>query len=272
MIGAIGVIGSTEFRALLRRRWFLVIVAASAALIIAGAIVAILQDGFMRADTLRGWVLAVYLLGGLAVATSLGASTVNRDGDGGWVGMQVATGVGRPAVALGRAWGRVLALCAVFGAWIALALIGGFIQGAVDWDLAVAGLAMLENMLVVLLVAALCSVPLGPVASGVFGVLAYIFMQSLVNLSSAVEAGVLGTAWSGVIRTFYLVFPRAIVSPLVSELQARDVAALAAPRLEVNGNVVFVQPSSWGTVIWTLAWCVLLAFATAGALRKRALS
>ena len=51
-----------------------------------------------------------------------------------------------------------------------------------DGPLAVHGLAMLLNMVLVLVVAALCSVALGPVASGIVAVFLYVSCLSLANL------------------------------------------------------------------------------------------
>ena len=272
-LAAIAVIGSSEFRALVRRRWFFITVAVGLVLIVAGTIFAFGDDGQMRSDALRSWTLAVEVIGGLVIAASLGSSAGNRDADGGWLGIQVASGVGRSPVMLGRIVGRTLALVAAFAAWIIVAAICSLIVGnGIDGPLVVTGLAGIENMLVVLTVAALCSVAIGPVAAGVTAGIVYVFVQALVNLASAAEANVIGTSWTGLMRTLYFIFPRGIVSPMVADLQARDVAGLAAPRVVVNGNIVFIQPSSWGSVIWTLGWCVLLAFAAAGAIRKRALS
>ncbi|MSO45073.1 MAG: hypothetical protein EXQ74_07220 [Thermoleophilia bacterium] len=266
-------IARTEAHAIRRRRWYTVLLALGGAFIIAGAILAATRNPVAGDDTLRSWVAAVELIGGLVVATTLGASAVNRDADGGWLGMQVATGVPRPQVALGRILGRVLVLAMTFGVWIVLAAAMGVVTGhGGDGPLAVSGVAMFENMLLVLTFAALCSVALGPIAAGVMGVLAEIVAQALVNLQAAVDADVIGTAWSGLIAVLYAMFPRGIVSPMLSELQARDAAGIAAPQLEINGNIVYVIPSTWLTVIWTLLWCILLAMATAGALRRRALS
>ncbi len=270
---AITTIARAEMRAVIRRRWFFITVAVGAVLIVVGTIVAGGSDGVSRSDSLRAWTLAVEVIGGLVMSACLGASAANRDADGGWLGIQVATGIPRPTVMLGRIVGRAIALVAAFVAWIVIAWVCGLIIGnGADLPLTVTGLAGIENMLVVLLVAALCSVALGPVSSGVTGVLVYVFVQALVNMSTAADAGVIGTAWSGLIRGLYMVFPRGIVSPMVADLQVRDVAGMAAPRVEVNGNIVFIQPASWGTVIWTLGWCVLLALAASGAIRKRALS
>ncbi len=267
------VIARVEARGISRRRWFLAALAIGAAVIIAGAIVAGGRDGLAALDAMRSWSAAVYLIGGLAVAATLGASTVNRDADGGWVGMQVATGTPRATVLLARVMGRLAMLLVTFMAWMAIAAISSAAIGqGGDGPLFVHGLAMLENMVLVLVVGALCSVALGPVASGVVAAFAYVSFLSLGNLMAATNADAIGSAWSGLITTLYLTFPRAITSPMLSEMQARGAAGVAGAQLEINLNVVVVPASSWLTVLWTLAWCLVIAWAAAVSFRRRALS
>jgi hypothetical protein len=267
------VIARVEARGIGRRRWALAVIGIGVLLIIAGAIVAASRDGLAAVDTMRSWTAGVELVVGLALAASLGASTVNRDGDAGWGGRQVTTGTARGTVAVGRVLGRLAVLVAAFAIWILIAVIASAIIGqGGDWALFVNGLAMLENMTLVLTAAAICSVALGPVASGVVAVFFYVSCLSLVNLAAASDANVIGTAWTPLIKAFYFVFPRSITSPMLSEMQAAGTAGVAGAQLEINGNIVIVPAASWGTVIWTLLWCVLLVLGTAGGLRKRALS
>lgn len=267
------VISRVEAGGISRRRWFAALLVLGAAIIVAGAVLAAGRDGLQALDTMRSWVAAVYLVGGLAVAATLGASAVNRDADGGWVGMQVATGTPRATVLLARVAGRLVMLVTTFAIWMAVAAIcsAAIGQGG-DWPLFVHGLAMLENMVLVLVVAGLCSVALGPVASGIVAAFFYVSCLSLVNLMAASNAEVIGTAWTGLITTLYLIFPRAITSPMLSEMQARGAAGVAGAQLEINGNVVLVPPASWLTVLWTLAWCAVIAWAAAASFRRRALS
>lgn len=267
------VIGGTEARGIGRRRWAIAVIGAGAALITAGAVLAGARDGLAALDTMRSWTAGVYLVAGLAMAATLGASAVNRDADGGWVGLQVASGTPRATVLLSRIAGRLTVLVATFLAWLVLAGICSLAIGqGVDGPLLVHGLAMLGNMVLVLVVAALCSVVLGPVASGVVAVLAYVSVLSLGNLMAATNADAIGTAWSGLITTLYLIFPRAITSPMLSEMQARGAAGVAGAQLEINLNVVVVPASSWPAVLWTLAWCMMIAVGSAAAFRRRALS
>ncbi len=272
-MSALAVIGRVEARGIAHRRWFLASVLIGLAIIIAGAVLAGGRDGLAALDTMRSWTAAVYLVGGLAVAATLGASAVNRDADGGWVGMQVVTGTPRPTVLLARIAGRLVMLLATFAIWMAAAAICSAVIGqGGDGPLFVHGLAMLENMVLVLVIAALSSVVLGPVASGVVAAFAYVSFLSLGNLMAATNADAIGTAWSGLITTLYLTFPRAITSPMLSEMQARGAAGVAGAQLEINLNVVVVPASSWLSVLWTLAWCAALAAIAAAAFRRRALS
>ena len=267
------VIGRIEARGISRRRWFLAMLVLGAGVIIAGAVLAANRTDLAALDTMRSWTAAVYLVGGLLVAATLGASTVNRDADGGWVGLQVATGTPRATVALARIAGRLAILIAVFVIWMAIAAIcsAAIGQGG-DGALFVHGLAMLENMVLVLVTAALCSVALGPVASGIVAIFFYVSCLSLVNLMAASNDGVIGTAWSGLISGLYYLFPRAITSPMLSDMQGRGAAGVAGAQLEINQNVVFVPASSWLTVLWTLLWCAVIAVAAALSFRRRALS
>jgi ABC-type transport system involved in multi-copper enzyme maturation permease subunit len=272
-VNAILVIGRVEARGISRRRWAQVVILVGAVIIVAGAIIAAGRDGLAASDTMRSWTASVELVMGLVLAAALGAGTVNRDADAGWVGMQVATGTPRGPVALGRIFGRLVILLAGMFVWILVAIACSIIIGqGVDGALVVNGLAMTGNMVLVLTAAALCSVALGPVASGVVAVFFYVSCLSLVNLAAASDANAIGTVWSPLIKGFYAVFPRSLTSPMLSDLQARDAAGVAATQVEVNSNIVIVPPASWLTVAWTLIWCVVLALATSGALRKRALS
>lgn len=272
-INPIVVIGRIEAIGISRRRWARAVILIGAAIIIAGAIVAAGRDGLAASDTMRSWTASVELVVGLVLAATLGASTVNRDADAGWVGMQVATGTPRGPVALGRVAGRLVILLAGMALWIVVAAICSLAIGqGIDGPLVVNGLAMVGNMVLVLTAAAVCSVALGPVASAIVAVFFYVSCLSLVNLAAAADSNVIGTAWSPLIKAFYFVFPRSITSPMLSEMQARGAAGVAGAQLEVNGNVVIVPPASWATILWTLLWCLVLALSTGAALRRRALS
>jgi hypothetical protein len=91
-----------------------------------------------------------------------------------------------------------------------------------------------------------------------------------VNLKAAADQALIGTADAGVNLLYYLA-PRTITSPMLAELQLRDAAGAAAPRVEINGNTVIIPASEWDSVLWTLFWCALLAFACVAGLRSRPL-
>ena len=99
----------------------------------------------------------------------------------------------------------------------------------------------------------------------------YVAAQAAVNLKAAADQALIGTADAGV-NLLYYVAPRTITSPMLAELQLRDAAGAAAPRVEINGNTVIIPASGWDSVAWTLAWCVLLGIACAAGLRRRPLT
>ena len=105
-------------------------------------------------------------------------------------------------------------------------------------------------------------------AAGAFGLGVYVVAQAAVNLKAAADQALIGTADAGVTALYYVV-PHTITSPMIAELQARDAAGAAAPRVEINQNVVLVPAAGWGSVVWTLAWCVLMVALCASGLRRR---
>ena len=52
---------------------------------------------------------------------------------------------------------------------------------------------------------------------------------------------------------------------------AAGITSLAAPHLEVNGLPVIVHASHWLSVVWTLAWMVVLVWLTTVGLKRRQL-
>jgi hypothetical protein len=59
---------------------------------------------------------------------------------------------------------------------------------------------------------------------------------------------------------------------MLADLQLRDAAGAAAPRVEINDNTVFIPASGWDSVLWTLFWCALLALACVAGFRRRPLN
>jgi hypothetical protein len=238
---------------------------------IAGAVAAS-DDGLAREDALRRGTASLLLLGGLAAALWLGSAALNRDAGSGHLGLLAGSGATRPQLAAAALGSRLAALAAVLAAWAVAAQAASLALGlGLDGPLAVHALAVAEGLALTLLAAAAASGVVGSVAAGLFGAAVYVAAQAAVNLKAAADQGLIGTA-DTLVDVLYHVVPRAIVSPMIAQLQIRDEAGPAAPRLEINDNVVLVPAAGWTTVLWTLAWCVLLGILCASGLRRRTLS
>jgi ABC-2 family transporter protein len=257
---------------LARRPWLQAVGGAGliAAAVIAAAAAA--DSGLEREDAFRAGAASLLLLGGLIVAVPLGAAALNRDAGSGHLGLLVGSGASRPEVAAAAVSARVAALAAILVAWgLALQAASLALGQGLDGPLAVHTLAVAVGLLLALLASAAASSVVGPVASGAFGLAVFITAQAAVNLKAAADQGQIGTAEAAVDGLYY-VSPRAIISPMISELQARDAGGPAAPSLEINGNEILVPASEWPSVLWTLVWCVLLALACSAGLRRRPLA
>lgn len=271
-MNGLGALVDAQLRRLLRRRWTLTGVVAGAALAVVCALVAIGSDHRAQQDEFRRAAAALLLLGGLALAVALGSAALNRDAASGHLGLLVGNGASRPAVAAATVASRVLTLAGALAVWGIVLQVGSAGLGlGLDGPLAIHTLAVAEGLLLALLASAAASSVVAPLAAGAFGVAAYIGAQAVVNLEAAADGGQIGSA-RRLVEVVYAVAPHTITSPMIADLQLRDAAGAAAPRLEINGNPVFVPPSGWGSVAWTLAWCALLALACAGGLRRRPLS
>lgn len=249
-----------------------VALAAGVALALVAAAVAATHEGLAREDSLRRGAASLLLLGGLALAIALGGGALNRDAESGHLGLLVGNGATRPQVVAAAVGARLAALAAGIALWGLALQAGSLALGmGLDGPLAVHTLAVAEGLALTMLAAAAASSVVGPVAAGAFGAVVYVVAQAAVNLKAAADQGLIGTADAGVELLYYL-GPRAITSPMISALQARDAAGPAAPQVEINDNVVLVPAAGWPTVAWTLAWCVLLALLCATGLRRRPLS
>jgi hypothetical protein len=269
--GALAV-GSLGLRRLARRRWVLVALAAGLALAVVCALVAIGSDGPAREDEFRRAAAALLLLGGLAFAVALGSGALNLDSENGHLGMLHGAGASRAQLAGGAVGARVAVLALALVGWGAVLQLGSLGLGlGLDGPLAVHTLAVGEGLLLTLIACAAASSVVGPLASGAFGIALYVTAQAAVNLKAAADQSLIGTADAGV-DLLYAVAPRAITSPMLAELQLRDAAGAAAPRVEINDNTVIIPASEWDSVLWTLFWCALLAFACVAGLRKRPLA
>jgi ABC-type transport system involved in multi-copper enzyme maturation permease subunit len=234
--------------------------------------VAATHHGADRADSYRGGAATILLLLGLAVAVVLGATAVNREGDSGFLGLLVGAGLPRGELALVRLGTRLVALLAVVAVWGIAFQAGSLVLGrGLDGPLAVHTLSMVENLILVLVSAAAVSTVLGPLVSGIVGVGIFVVAQAVVNLKAASDQSLIGAVARPIVRTAYYVFPRAVASPMIVDLQARGQGSAAAPRLEINGALAVVPAAGWATILWTLLWCALFAGLVVTGLRRRAL-
>jgi hypothetical protein len=211
-------------------------------------------------------------LGGLAFAVGLGATAYHRDIGSGFIGVAVASGAPRGAAALSRVLSRSGVLIGVLGLWCLAFQVGSLALGrGLDGPLAVHVAASAESLLLVLLSAAALNTVLGPIVSGALGVLVYVVAEAVVNLKAAVDQGVIGQVADPAIQAAYYLLPRAVLSPMIVDLQARGQGGAAAPRFEVNRNVVEVPAAGAGTILWTLVWCAVFACLCLVGLRRRPL-
>jgi hypothetical protein len=256
---------------LARRPWLQGVAGAGllAAAVVAAAAGA--DTGLDREDALRSGAASLLLLGGLVAAVPLGAGALNVDAASGHLGLLVGSGASRAEIAAAALAARIAALAAIAVAWGLALQVGSLALGlGLDGPLAVHTLAVAVGLLLALVAGAAASSVVGPIAAGAFGLAVLVAAQAAVNLKAAADQGLIGTADTAVSALYY-VAPRAIVSPMISELQGRDAGGPAAPSLEINDNTVLVPASGWGSVAWTLAWCAVLALACAAGLRRRPL-
>jgi hypothetical protein len=104
------------------------------------------------------------------------------------------------------------------------------------------------------------------------GLLILVVAQSVVNLQAAGDQVLIGSEARPAVSAAYYVLPRAIVSPMIADLQNRGEGGVAGPHLDINQSVVQMTASSGLTVLWTLLWCAILGALAALAIRRRALS
>jgi hypothetical protein len=128
-----------------------------------------------------------------------------------------------------------------------------------------------ETTALVLLPAAAASVAFGPVVATVSGLIVLVVAQSVVNLQAAGDQFLIGSQARPAVSAAYYVLPRAIVSPMIADLQNRGEGGIAAPRLDINKTVVAMTGSSGLTVLWTLLWCAIFAALAAVSIRRRGL-
>jgi ABC-type transport system involved in multi-copper enzyme maturation permease subunit len=236
------------------------------------AMLAIRSDGTARTDDFRSGVAAVLLYGGLAAACALGATVVNRPVGSGYAALLVATGERRDSLVLGAIAARLGALGAMLVVWGVVAQIASAAIGnGLDGDLAVHTVAIAETMALTLAAGALASAAFAPFAAGVVALMVHITAQAVVNLKAATDSGAIADTAESTVRAAYAFLPRVVTSPMISDLQARDEAALAAPRFQINDIVVIVPAAGWQTVLWVLVWAAIFGGLTVLAFRRRPL-
>lgn len=265
-------LAGAELRGAARRPWL-----GAAALLgvllagVAGAVAAT-HAGGVRTDSLRSNGAAIMFIGGLVVALGLGATAVNRDAGSGFLGLLVASGARRARIAAARMAVRLALLLAVLAAWtLALEIASATLGLGLDGPLALQALATAETMGLVLLAACAASVGFGPVVAAVSGLVVLVVAQSVVNLQAAGDQFLIGSEARPAVSAAYYVLPRAILSPMLADLQNRGEGGIAGPRLDINETVVAMTGSSALTVLWTLLWCAVFAGLAIAAIRRRAL-
>ncbi len=222
-------------------------------------------------DTLQRGMAELLVIGGIVVAVGLGSTALNRDSDSGHHGLLVAAGLHRPRLVAEVLLARTGLLVGVLAAWGLAGQLASLALGlGPDGPLALHTLAMMETQALVLLAAAAASSVVGPGASAVVGVAVFTFAQAIVNLKAAADEDLLGTAGRAVGAT-YALLPRTVTSPMIADLQARDQAGIAAPQIDINGNVATLAASGAGTVAWVILWCGLLGVMAVGGMRRRTL-
>lgn len=260
-----------ELTAIARRRWYLAIVAVGVLSTLAVALVAAGHTGAVRDDSFRSGSASLFLVGGLTLALALGATTISRGADSGHLGLLVGSGAARSEVTLARVAARVAALAVGIALWLAALQVASAAIGR-GWDgpLAVHAAAAGATHTIVLLAAAATSTVLGPAVAAIVGLMAHVTAQAVVNLEAAADLGRLG-AWSRLANVAYNLLPRAVLSPMIVDLQNRGQGGPAAPRFEINRILVPLSSAGIGTVLWTVFWCALLAFLCVNGMRRRTL-
>lgn len=259
-------------RAVRRRPWLVSLAGLGVIVIALVAALAARADGASRTDDFRSGVAAVLLYGGLAAACALGATVVNRPVGSGYAALLAATGVRRDAIVVGSLVARIAGLSALIALWGILAQVAGLFLGqGFDGDLAVHTAAIAETMALTLAAGALASAAFAPFAAGVVAFMVHITTQAVVNLKAAADSGAIADTAESTVDAAYAFFPRVVTSPMISDMQLRDAAPLAAPRFQINDVVVLVPPAGWQTVMWAFVWTAIFGGLAVLAFRRRPL-
>jgi hypothetical protein len=261
-----------DLRGALRRRWLATVVLAGLVAVTATVFVAATRDGQTASDGFHAGAITTLLGAGLVAALGLGASALNRDSDSRFLGLAHVAGAPRGSIALARVLSRLAALGGAIFTWWAGFQVGAAAIGlGLDGPLAVHALATFESLSLVLIICAASSTILGPGNAAFLGIVGYVIAQSVVNLKAATDTGLIASSWNGVTRVLYAVFPRIVQSPLLGDLGNRGEGGPFAARFEINKAAIPIFSASWTTVLWTLAWCVILTGLAVRGMRNRAL-
>lgn len=268
-MNAIALIARSDLRVVVRRWWFSGILGIGVLGILFGMISAWNGSGQDQADSFRADVASVYLLAGLAVGLTLGATAFWTTIQSGHLGLLTAAGARRSDLAIGRVVSRSVALIGTLALWTVVAQIGSLAIGrGLDGPLTTHALSMLVTLGFSMLAAAAVSTVLGPAVSGFVGLSGYILIQAVVNLEAAADLGRLETATTGV-HIAYNILPRAVQSPMIVDMHNRGQGGPASPQFEINDIPVPLFSAGWTTVLWTLVWCAIMVLLCMFGTRRR---
>jgi hypothetical protein len=261
-----------DLRTLVRRRWVLGATLAGLVFLAIVAVIAAGQSGQTRADTLQSNGASLVLIGGLVVAVGLGGGAFSRDASSGYLGLLVGSGATPSRVGAVRLIARLVAMVGIFAIWgIGMQLASLALGRGLDGALAVHTLAWVVNCALVLCASAALASVIGPVAAGVFGLMVFVCAQAVVNLKADLDQGAISRASQSFVDSVYSVLPRAIVSPMLEDLQRRGHAGPAAPDININGLMVVVPASRLIDLLWTLLWILIFAALATYGVRRRQL-
>lgn len=261
----------TDLRILARRRWILGATLAGLVYLAIVGVIAAGQSGQSRMDALQSNSASLLLIGGLIVAVGLGGGAFSRDASSGYLGLLVGSGATPSRVGAVRILTRLAALVGILAIWGAGMQLASLALGrGLDGPLVVHTLAWVVNCALVLCASAALASVIGPVAAGVFGLMVFVCAQAVVNLKADLDQGAISRGSQTFVDSVYSILPRAIVSPMLADLQRRGQAGPAAPDININGLAVVVPASRLVDLLWTLLWILIFAgLATLGVRRRQ---
>lgn len=265
----IGALLRADLRALSRRTWLRAALVLGILAVVLIVVTALGAEAPERADVYARGVVALFLLGGLALALTLGAPALRTEAESGAFALLYGAGASRADLAISRILGRGVALAAVLAVWAAAAQVGSLAIGeGARSDLAVHALAAGLTALLVMLAAVVAGTILGPVAAGAAGAIFFIAAQGVTNLKAAADVNLIGSGEQFIDAAWWS-FPRAVTSPLADDLARRDAGGAAVTRFELNGAEAVVPEAGIDTWLWVAAWCGLLALVAYYGFRRR---